>query len=259
VKEKIRKCASDMGLSHFGVCEPEPGFQALVFLFPYYVKEPSAPLSLYARGKDYHIVAKDYLHRICLFIKEQTGADFSESVYCDISPYNDKELAYKAGLGFYGKNTLLINPALGSYFFIGYIITHGLSLENDSPLTASCKGCNACINTCPGKALIDGKVNIECCASSISQKKGELSPEEQSILLKSGFVWGCDICQQVCPHNNIPDTTALPEFTENRLNFVSADHLLPLSEKQFREKYSGRAFTWRGKATLLRNITLFNK
>ena len=259
MKDKIKTLSKAMGLTQFGVCELPGGKQALVFLFPYYINEPSSPISLYARGTDYHITVKDYLYKICSFLKDETGNDFSENIYCDISPYNDKEIAYSAGLGFYGKNTLLINPTFGSYFFIGYIITHSLNLENDSPLNISCSGCNACINACPGNALKDDSVHLEHCASNISQKKGELSPREQSIMLKSGYFWGCDCCQKVCPHNaNLPDT-ALPEFTQNRLNTLSSHDLSVLSEKQFREKYKTKAFTWRGKTTLLRNIRLFNK
>lgn len=259
MKEKIQQYASGIGLSHFGVCETAPGTQALVFLFPYHVNEPFSPFSLYARGKDYHLVARDYLLKLCVFLQELTGKDFSESIYCDISPYNDKELAYRAGLGFYGKNTLLINQTLGSYFFIGYIITQGLELENDKPLNMSCLGCNACINSCPGNAIENGKINLSCCVSNISQKKGDLSPQEQALLLKSGFVWGCDCCQKVCPHNANLSDTALPEFTDNRIFNLCSKELASLTEKQFRENFSGRAFTWRGKSTLLRNLNLFNK
>ncbi len=259
MKEKIRNFAMSMGLAHFGVCEPEPGTQALVFLFPYYVNEPTGTISLYARGIDYHLVAKKLLLEICSFLKTETGNDFSNNIYCDISPFNDKEIAFKAGLGFYGKNTLLINPSLGSYFFIGYILTFGLTLENDSPLNMTCKGCNACINSCPGNALENGNLNILRCASNISQKKGELSTEEQKILFESGFVWGCDCCQQVCPHNRNLGNTSLPEFLNNRLSKLSPEELFSISEKQFREKYKARAFTWRGKNTLLRNLNLFSK
>ena len=218
MKDKIKAYAKSLGLSYFGVCEPEIGTQALVFLFPYHVNEPASKISLYARGRDYHLVEKEYLLKICSFLKELTEKDFSENVYCDISPYNDKELAYKAGLGFYGKNSLLINPGLGSYFFIGYIITQGLALESDTPQNTTCMGCDACLKACPGKAIENGKIDLSLCTSNISQKKGELTSEEQNILLKSGFVWGCDCCQTVCPHNaNLPDT-ALPEFTQNRIS-----------------------------------------
>lgn len=259
MKEKIRNYALSLGLSQFGVCSPEFRKQALVFLFPYFVNEPDSSLSMYARGKDYHKVSKEYLLKICSFIKEQTGMDFSKNIYCDISPYKDKEIAFAAGLGFFGKNSLLINPHLGSYFFIGYIITGGLELENDVPMKATCFGCNACVDACPGKAISSDGINLNLCVSNISQKKGELTAAEQKLLCESCFLWGCDRCQQVCPHNKgLPDT-ALPDFLSCRLSSISSHDLLSLTEKQFKEKYRDYAFAWRGKNTLLRNLKIFDK
>lgn len=257
MKEQLKSFAASLGLEQFGVCETAPGVQALVFLFPYFASEPPGRISVYARGADYHSVSKEYLLKICGFVKSETGMDFSQNIYCDISPYNDREIAYKAGLGFFGKNTLLINPLLGSYFFIGYILTSGLNLPNDTPLSMSCMGCNACESACPGNAISDNGVNICCCASDISQKKGELSTHEQKILLKSGYIWGCDICQQICPHNANLKSTLLPEFAENRIFDLASTDISALSEKQFRQKYAGRAFIWRGKKPLLRNLKLF--
>ena len=257
MKASVREFARSIGLDAFGVCEPEPGVQALVF--PYYNGNLPGTISLYARGMDYHKVAKNYLLLVCAFLKERTGRDFSDKIYCDISPCNDKEIARLAGLGFYGKNTLLINPDFGSYFFIGYILTEGLNMENDVPLKQSCLGCGACISACPGGAL-DGKGLVQSlCASEISQKKGELSPTQENILLKSGYIWGCDRCQQVCPHNKNLQTTALPEFCTDLLPSLEESDLLPLSEKQFRLKFADRAFAWRGKKPLLRNIEIFKK
>lgn len=256
MKNKIRSYALSLGLSQFGVCEPEPHRQALVFLFPYYCGEHPGNISLYARGSDYHVVAKKYLLKICEYIKDITQKDFSFEIFCDISPYNDKELARMAGLGFYGKNTLLINPQLGSYFFIGYIVTEGLDLTLDSPMEEQCKGCNACLNACPGSAIDENGVNIGRCLSDISQKKGELLPEEKQIFLWGDYIWGCDRCQQVCPHNRGILPCPLPEFSTNLLHFLNLEDIEAFSEKQFREKYKDRAFTWRGKKTLQRNILL---
>ena len=257
MKEKLRDFANSIGLKTFGVCEPEPGIQALVFLFPYFSDTHTGKISLYAQGQDYHKVSRKYMSEICVFLKELTGKDFSDKIYCDITPYNDKEFARLAGLGFYGKNSLLINPTYGSFFFIGYILTQGLSLENDTPLEQQCAGCNACINICPGNAISESGVCIPKCASEISQKKADLSPTEEEILLKSGYIWGCDLCQLVCPHNKNITGFALPEFSQNPLTDLSEEDLSPLSEKQFRNLFSDRAFTWRGKKTLLRNIQLY--
>lgn len=257
MKNKIRQFALSMGLTQFGVSLPEAGKAALVFLFPYYAGDFPGVISAYARGADYHKVVRSYLEKICRFIENETGLDFSGNIFCDISPYSDREIAYMAGLGFYGKNHMLINPTLGSYFFIGYIITEGLKLTSDTPLETSCAGCGKCIAACPGGALTDN-FYAEKCASNISQKKGELTQEEENILLKSGFIWGCDKCQSVCPHNSSLSLTPIPEFRDNLIYDLRQEDLEPLSERQFRKKYCNKAFTWRGKKPLLRNIILLN-
>ncbi len=257
MKNKITLYARSLGLTHWGTAKITETKTALVFLFPYY-NHSSGRISLYARGADYHMVTKKYLLEICSFIFSETGMDFSQYIYCDISPYNDRKLAFDAGLGFYGKNGMLINEDLGSYFFIGYIITEGLSISLDSPLKTHCQECGKCIKACPGNAL-GNDFSVQMCASHISQQKGELLPFQEQILLKSGNIWGCDICQRVCPHNQILKETPLAEFRENLITDFCEEDLSALSEKEFRRKYQDRAFTWRGKKVLQRNIDITKK
>lgn len=238
----IEKCAVT---SYDGKC-------AIVCLFPYFCGYEDGNLSLYARSFDYHLVIKEKLSEVCDFIKS-LSPDASCEVFADIGPEIDRHLAYKSGLGFYGKNRMLINDDFGSYFFIGYILTD-LNLPEDKPIEKSCIGCNRCVDACVGGALGDGFC-IDKCASHISQKKGDLTESEIAIIKKSNLVFGCDMCQRVCPHNNITPRPMI-EFTKDRINYLRAEDIESLSNKEFLSKYKNRAFSWRGKNVLLRNINI---
>ncbi len=253
MKEKIKAYAAGIGIKETGFARYGQS-AAVVCLFPYFSGYRPGNLSVYAYSTDYHIILRDKLKLICDFLIEN-GASRAES-FADIGPAVDKDLAYHAGLGFYGRNTLMINPRLGSYFFIGYVVTD-MELEPDSPIKGGCMGCGRCVKACPGGAL-DGGFCEERCVSAISQKKGELTDEEARLIKKAGYAFGCDICQRVCPHNQIP-LSPMPEFTENQIYDIKEDMFADLSNRQFREKYGRYAFSWRGKAVLLRNIRILNK
>lgn len=231
------------------------GKTAIVCLFPYFSGYEKGNLSVYCYSKDYHLVTKEKLNLICDFLLSETSAEYAEG-FADIGPEVDKNLAYASGLGFYGKNTLMINPRLGSYFFIGYVLTD-LPLEHDRPLPQSCLGCGNCIAACPGNALKNG-FNIERCASAINQKKGDLAPWEIEIMRTSGYAFGCDICQKVCPHNQAPPPP-MEDFLENRIFNLTADMFDRLTNREFKEKYGSYAFSWRGKNILLRNIAILEE
>lgn len=253
MKEKIRRRAKELGMEKCGFTDYD-GKTAIVCLFPYFTGESAGNLSLYARSRDYHIVIKEKLRVLSSFIKT-LSPDASFDIFADIGPLVDRKLAYRAGLGFYGKNSMLINPDFGSYFFIGYILTDIL-LESDSPLGTNCLSCNKCILACPGGALKE-KFDISKCASHISQKKGALTKEEENILKKSKSVFGCDICQRVCPHNNI-SKTAMKEFSEDLIFSVTLEDIEALSNRAFMRKYKDRAFSWRGREVLVRNLHILD-
>lgn len=225
---------------------------AIVCLFPYFTGFEKGNLSLYARPRDYHLVIKEKLSAVCDYIRTLVPESECE-VFADIGPEVDRRLAYSAGLGFYGKNGMLINDDFGSWFFIGYILCD-LDLECDSPMEKSCLNCNRCIESCPGKALGE-KFDINKCASHISQKKGDLTESEIAILKKSNLVFGCDICQQVCPHNNIPPKP-MKDFTEDLIHSLKAADIENLSNREFLKKYKDRAFSWRGLRIILRNLDI---
>lgn len=224
---------------------------AIVCLFPYYVehKDPSN-LSRYTWAKDYHLVINEYLKKLIEKLQiMNTDAQFS--IHCDTSPLADRYMAYLAGLGFYGKNNCFISPKWGSYVVIGTILTT-LELEPDTPLTQSCMGCNRCITACLGQCLGHDEFKFDTCKSYLTQKKGELTSEEEHIIAKTPLVFGCDVCQEVCPHNKDIPTTPIPEF-QSVEPYIDIDELDSLTNKEFKAKYGHRALSWRGKKILMRN------
>lgn len=224
---------------------------AIVCLFPYYV-EHNGPsnLSRYTWGTDYHLVIHKYLEKLIGKLqKTNTSAQFS--IHCDTSPLADRYMAYLAGLGFYGKNNCFISPKWGSYVMIGTILTT-LEFEPNTPLGQSCMGCNRCITACLGQCLGHDEFKYDTCKSYLTQKKGDLTNEEETIIRKTPLVFGCDVCQEVCPHNQSIPATPIPEF--QRIEpYIDINELETLTNKEFKAKYGNRAFSWRGKKILMRN------
>ncbi len=251
VKQKISDLAKNLGFEKFGFKRG-----AFVALFPYYVKNERGTVSMYARGLDYHKVAEGKLAPISHELL-RLGASFAE-IHADKGILDDRRAAYEAGLGFYGKNGMLICEEFGSYFFIGQIV-HDLPIEPDSPTDMSCLNCGRCIRFCTGNALTEHGFDINKCVSHISQKRGELGDAEKALLIKSGMCWGCDKCQDVCPHNAGLDTTAMPEFMNNRIASLEKADLEGLSNREFKEAFGSYAFAWRGKNVLLRNIDILSQ
>ena len=230
---------------------------AIVCLFPYHVAyEGPTNLSRYTWATDYHLVVTDYLQRLVNELKT-TAPDASFSIHCDTSPLADRYMAYLAGLGFYGKNKCFINPTWGSYIVIGTVLTT-LEFEPNTPMADTCVGCNRCITSCLGQCLNDTEFNYATCKSYLTQKKGDLTDDEQAIIRKSPLLFGCDVCQEVCPHNKDLPTTPIIEF-QSIEPYVDVDELESMTNKEFKAKHGHRAFSWRGKKILIRNQKYITK
>jgi epoxyqueuosine reductase len=228
----------------------------VVCLFSYYAGDEGRKggnISRYARGVDYHHVVGERLGKIASFFTEQ---GYKAEYFSDNGPLNERYLALRAGLGFLGRNGFLIHPDYGTYTVIGYLVTN-CPMEADQPMDRTCLECGACIRACPGGALSETGFCAKRCASYLTQKKGELTAEEIVVIQRSGYAWGCDICQEVCPHNRGIKMTALPEFREDLISTLQIGE--EMSARQFRHKYQKRAFSWRGKATMLRNLQILKK
>lgn len=219
--------------------------------------DPRANIARYARARDYHLIVRQYLDRlIARLAAHHPDADFYP--FADTSPLPDRYLAYAAGLGYFGLNRCLINDRYGSYIVIGGIITT-LAYPPDAPLRRTCLGCRRCYRACPGHALSDAAYHYARCKSYLTQKKGELNAEEIAIIRGNPLLFGCDTCQDVCPHNAQAAPSPLPEFADERILRLTAAALAPLSNRQFRAQYGDRAFAWRGKSILLRNAQLLGE
>jgi len=236
---------------------------AVMGLFPYAAREEiekEGNISLYARGEDYHSVAGRILGRAAELLKKSHEGNFA--VYCDNSPLDEVGCAVRAGLGRRGMHGLLISPGCASFCFIGEILTDCEAEEFSSvDEKLPCTGCEACVAACPTGALSVGECGmLRCdydkCLSRITQKKGDLTPQEQSIIKKTGMVWGCDACQRACPYAVDISACIMREFSANTISSLHGADVEALSNRMLGEKYPHRAFTWRGAAVLKRNLAI---
>jgi len=202
-------------------------------------------------GLDYHEVLNEKLKRFAEGIEELAG-QYDYKAMVDTGALIDVAVAARSGLGFIGKNGLLVTKEYGSYVFLGELVTN-LEIESDQPVDYGCSDCQRCVDFCPTSALLgDGRLNAQRCLSFQTQAKGAM-PEEFREKIKT-TIYGCDICQMVCPYNKgvdshfTPDMEPDPELAQPELL-----PLLDLSNKQFKEKFGVVAGSWRGKNPIQRN------
>ena len=203
-------------------------------------------------GLDYHYVLKDKLDRLAKGIEELT-ADFEYKGMVDTGALVDTAVARRAGIGFIGKNGLVISKEFGSYMFLGELITN-LDIEPDQPVDYDCGDCNRCVTACPTSCLIgDGTMNAKRCLSFQTQDKGIMDLEFRKKI--KTVIYGCDICQICCPYNKGLDNPLATEIDPE----LAHPELLPfleLSNGQFKEKFGHIAGSWRGKNILQRNAII---
>ena len=203
-------------------------------------------------GLDYHYVLQDKLDRLAKGIEELT-ADFEYKGMVDTGALVDTAVAQRAGIGFIGKNGLVISKEFGSYMFLGELITN-LDIEPDQPVDYGCGDCNRCVTACPTSCLIgDGSMNAKRCLSFQTQDKGVMDLEFRKKI--KTVIYGCDICQICCPYNKGLDNPLATEIDPD----LSHPELLPfleLSNGQLKEKFGHVAGSWRGKNILQRNAII---
>ena len=223
--------------------------------FPHRFQHEDAPqFAYYAYGEDYHDIVKGKLSRLFDFIKLRFPG-VSGRYFSDSAPVLERFWAARSGLGFVGKNTLLIIPGKGSYFFLGELIVD-LELDYDSPISQNCGKCRRCLDACPTGAIEKPHwVNARKCISyQTIENKGEISPEIVPRL--SNNVYGCDICQIVCPWNRYARPHNTPGFNPSD-EFLSLDYkrLQEMDEDTYRRIFRRSAVKRAKFAGLKRNVT----
>ena len=199
--------------------------------------------SMYTYGYDYHDVMRSMMHEALRDLNIEYKA------LVDNHTINERKCLEMTGLAFHGKNNLMIHKDLGSFFFIGLVLTKEKHPEIIEENKLSCGDCTICIKACPVKALDNG-FDWPTCISGYNQEKRALTDYEIS---KNALLMGCDICQRVCPYNKGVNSNKVEAFREKPTSYVIIQDLFDLTNKEFMDKYGKHAYTWRGKTLLLRN------
>lgn len=220
----------------------------LLFLLPYYAGE-CENISRYAASLDYHRIIRQVGERLTSLLKE-LYPDAAFHTYGDHSPIDERHAALIAGLGIAGDNGLLINETYGSYVFIADVLTD-LSPETLGATPPAeirhCLHCGACRRMCP-TGILRGEGSD--CLSAITQRKGDLTENEIALMKRMNTVWGCDECQCHCPYNREPKLTPISFFYEERTPCLTSDLLAGMNKEDFQK----RAYAWRGRKTVERNL-----
>jgi epoxyqueuosine reductase len=224
-----------------------------------------AIVARYAHGRDYHKVIKPKLMQLLRFVEKKLDRDLPLSrAYVDTGPVLERELAQRAGIGWFGRNTMLINPKRGSYFFLGALLLE-VELESDTPFAADhCGTCANCVTACPTQALLGRDehgapvIDARRCISYLTIEQRGPIPRELRPLL-GNRVFGCDICQEVCPWNNEKFVTLArekdfaPRANVSRRKLIS---LMRMSEAEWDEFSRGSAIRRAKRAGFLRNVAV---
>ncbi|MFT6502116.1 MAG: epoxyqueuosine reductase [Crocinitomicaceae bacterium] len=229
-------------------------------LLNYYTEDeqtdPEAPkISKYAYGKDYHFIIKDKLKEFYQFIQDEIG-EVGGRVFVDSAPVMDKAWAKKSGLGWMGKNANIINPKHGSFFFIAEMILD-LELEPDGPIKDYCGTCTRCIDECPTDAIVEPYVidGSKCISYLTIELKDEIIPKEFKGKMDN-WMFGCDICQSVCPWNRFSKPHSEPWFNPHEdLLKMSKHDWDDLTEEVFQELFRKSAVKRTKFPGLIRNIS----
>ena len=263
-----------------------PGARSIISLGMNYYQEsdatatsqrPTGRVALYAWGRDYHKVMKKMMRAYVEGLRSRLGSQFAARWYVDDGPMLDRAAAQRAGLGWFGKNTNVLTPSLGSWVFLGQVVTD-LVLEPDQPLKKTCGSCVRCIDACPTGAIVAPYTidNTRCISYLTIENRGEIPSELRHQM--GDWVFGCDICQEVCPVNRkaspapssrwqksqvSPDSsteseerrTALEEAPAGKEAPAGLDliELLEISEDDFRHRFQGTPILRAKRVGLQRN------
>lgn len=236
----------------------------VTMLIPYKSEALLGNLSAYASVLDYHLFVKELSQELeALMLSKFPNNKFK--VFSDHSPIDEVHACCISGLGFVGDNGLIINEKYSSFVFLAEAITDipkdSLGLEfTFTDTLKECLHCGKCAEACPCGCIkkpdgVDDFNPKSMCLSAITQKKGELSEGEKELMLTHNTVWGCDICQNVCPFTQRAQNTPIEFFKKNIITNLDSHTLDKMSEEEF----DSRPFSWRGRGVVERNIKLFEE
>ncbi len=219
--------------------------------------EPGARRGIMSRsawGEDYHRVLRDRLAKLEAWLRERVPEMRAESMV-DTGALSDRAVAERAGIGWSAKNCAIISPELGSWIYLGEMITN-LPLPPDEPVTESCGSCTKCIDACPTGALVGpGELDATKCVSFLTQTKGMLTDEYMRKI--GNRLYGCDTCQIVCPVNKGKNWTHHPELQPDpELAKPLLLPLLQMGNREFKERYGHTSSAWRGRKPIQRNAVI---
>jgi len=233
---------------------------AVVVALDYGGREPSGPVARYARGDDYHDVMVDRLNDLHGWIAGELKRNVRGKAYVDTGPILERDLARRAGLGWIGKNTMLLNPERGSFFFLGALLLE-LDLEPDAPFDADrCGTCTRCLDACPTDAFVAPHVmDARRCISYLTiEHRGDIDPALRPLM--GDLLYGCDICQDVCPWNvrfsralSEPSPFAAREAVSGKDAATLAAELTAMQQEEFAVRFRGSPMKRAKLAGLQRN------
>ncbi|MCI0823010.1 MAG: tRNA epoxyqueuosine(34) reductase QueG, partial [Chloroflexi bacterium] len=216
--------------------------------------EPRGKIGRYAWGDDYHDVIKKRLRQFCDGLEARLGEPVRTRIFVDDGPMNDRAAAERAGLGWFGKNTNILTPSHGSWVFLAQVVTD-MKLKPDTPLKKTCGSCVRCIDACPTGAIVAPYVldNRKCISFLTIELRGPIPKDLRPLV--GDWIFGCDICQDVCPVNKKAAESLEPAF-QQRHDF-SAPELIPLLElddEGFRERFRNSPVKRAKRVGLQRNV-----
>lgn len=242
---------------------PVPGaISAIVVGLDYGGRSPSGPIARYARGDDYHDVMLGRLEELHDWLEAELGRSVAGKAYVDTGPVLERDLARRAGLGWFGKNTNLLNPEIGSFFFIGALLVD-LELEADAPFEADrCGTCTRCLDACPTSAFVEPRLldATRCISYLTIELKGAI-PEDLRAPMGT-HIYGCDICQDVCPYNvKFAQELREPAFAAramigSRDSRSVARDMLAMDDDEFRAVFKGSPMKRAKRRGLSRNAAV---
>lgn len=232
---------------------------AIVMLLPYRSRQAPKNLSVYASVRDYHAYVEILRREATEYIKKRYP-EAKVAVFADHSPIDEVHAACKSGLGFIGRNGLLITEKYSSFVFMCEIVTDlsatelGLDGYTERPIR-TCMNCGACARACPSNCMDENDPRPKSeCLSAITQKKGALTENEIEAMLRHGSIWGCDICQSVCPYTKGASYTPIAFFDKG----VITELTTPLLDSMTDDEFYTRPFSWRGRDVIRRNTLIYD-